>query len=169
VKNDSFNRDLSGWTLGSGEWVLDELTHSGVAKVINQPYRYRGPGVDSYSVGIWQCVKIDRNQEYELRFRGRMSGDFAKIGYGAAELTWFPNSTCSIHPKRLNGGIVGFPVSVKLTVSDGKWHEISLASGHPPRAAQSVEIMLQSVATDLQANTPIEVWFDDIVFRSVNK
>jgi hypothetical protein len=165
VKNGSFDRDLSGWTLGSGEWALDELTHSGAAKVLNPPYR--GPGITSF--GIWQCVKIDKNQEYELRFRSRMSEDFARFGHGAAALTWFSNSNCSIHPKQLAGGIVGFPASVKLTVSDGKWHELALASGRPPRAAHSVEIRLESVATDFENKRPIEVWFDDIVLRAVNK
>jgi len=45
VGNGSFDRDLSGWTLGSGEWAFDELTRSGAAKVINPPYRPQGPVV----------------------------------------------------------------------------------------------------------------------------
>jgi hypothetical protein len=168
VKNGSFDRDLSGWTLGSGEWALDELTHSGAAKVINPPYRYHGPAVGADIFQIWQCVKIDSNQEYELRFRSRVSRDFAKLGYGAAELTWFSTSNC-FHQKQRAGGIVGFPATVKLTVIDGKWHELALASGRPPRAARSVEIALQSVATDSENKNPIEVWFDDVVFRAVYK
>lgn len=169
VKNGSFDRDLSGWTLGSGEWALDELTHSGAAKVISPSDMGRLTGVAAYSFAIWQCVKIDKNQEYELRFRSRMSEDFAKLGHGAASLTWFSNSNCSIHPQQRAGGTVGFGPSVKLTVSDGKWHELALASGHLPRAAHSVEIRLESVATDFDNKRPIEVWFDDIVFRAVNK
>ena len=166
VKNGSFDRDLSGWTLGSGEWALDELTHSGAAKVINPRY-LTGGAADSF--GIWQCVKIGKNQEYELRFRSRMSADFAKLGHGGASLTWFSNSNCSIHPKQRAGGTVGFSPSVKLTVIDGKWHELALASGRPPQGTQSVEIRLESVATDFDNKRPIEVWFDDIVFRAVNK
>jgi len=98
-----------------------------------------------------------------------MSEDFAKLGYGGAALTWFSNSNCSIHPKQFAGGIVGSPPSVTLTVSDGKWHELTLASGRPPRAAHSVEVRLESWSTDFENKRPIEVWFDDIVFRAVNK
>jgi len=98
-----------------------------------------------------------------------MSGEFARLGYGAASLTWFSNPDCSIHPRQRAGGIVGSPAKVKLTVSDGKWHELALASGRPPREAQSVEISLESVATDRESKRPIEVWFDDIVFRAVDK
>jgi len=169
VKNGSFDRDLSGWTLGSGEWSLSELTNSGAAKVINPRYMGRLTGVSADIFGIWQCVKIDKDQEYELRFRSRMSAEFAKLGYGGAELTWFSNSTCSVHPKQVSGGLVGFPVSVKLAVSDGEWHELTLASGRPPQAAHSVQIMLESAATDFENKRPIEVLFDDIVFRAINK
>jgi hypothetical protein len=170
VKNGSFDRDLSGWTLGSGEWALDESTRpGGAARVLNPRYAGRLEGVAEYSFRIWQCVRIDKNQEYELRFRGRMSGEFAKLGHGAAALTWFSNPSCSIRPERRAGGIVGLPVRVKLAVGDGKWHELALASGRPPREAQSVEIALESVATDFENKRPVEVWFDDIVFRAVSK
>jgi len=168
VKNGSFDRDLSGWTLGSGEWALDELTHSGAAKVLNPRYMGRLTGVAADSFGIWQCVKIDKNQEYELQFRSRMSEDFAKLGYGGAALTWFSNSNCSIHPKQFAGGIVG-SARVKLPVSDGRWHELALTPGRPPRTAHSVEVRLESWSTDFENKRPIEVWFDDIVFRAVNK
>lgn len=169
VKNSSFDQDLSGWILGTGEWAFDELNQSGAAKVLNPPYRYRGPGVSADIFGIWQCIEIDKNQEYELRFRSRMSGDFTKLGYGAASLTWYSNSNCSIHPKQPAGEIVGFPVRVRLAVSDGKWHELALASGRPPQDAKSVQITLESVATELEYKRAIEVWFDDIVFRAVYK
>jgi hypothetical protein len=169
LKNGSFDRSLSGWTLGRGEWAVDELTHSGAAKVLNPRYSGRLTGMAEESFGIWQCIKIDKNQEYELRFRGRVSEDFAKLGHGAAELTWFSNSKCSIRPKQRAGGIVGVPVRVKLTVSDGEWHELALASGRPPQDAYSVAIALESVATDFENKRPIEVWFDDIVFRAINK
>jgi hypothetical protein len=170
VKNGSFDRGLSSWTLGSGEWALSELTDSvGAAKVLNPRYSGRLMGVAEDIFGIWQCVKIDRSQQYELRFRSRMSEDFAKLGYGAAELTWFSNSNCSIHPKQPAGGIIGIPVRVKLTVSNGEWHEHTLASGGLPQEAQSVEIMLESVATDFENKRPIEVSFDDVVFKAISK
>ena len=168
MKNGSFDRDLSGWTLGSGEWALDEPGRSGAAKVINPTYRYNGPEVSSARFGIWQCVKIYSNQEYELLVRSRMSRNFAKLGYGAAELTWFSTPNC-YDEKRRRGGIVGSPASVELTAIDGGWHELTLAAGYPPQNARSVEIALSSVATDLKYKNPIEVWFDDVVFTAAHK
>ena len=58
---------------------------------------------------------------------------------------------------------------MKLTASDGGWHELALASGRPLLEARSVEIALESVATARESERPIEVWFDDIVFRAVYK
>jgi len=171
LRNGGFDRDLFGWTgygLKGAAWLPAADGRSAAVKVINEGL-IRTPmtsGKDVLIDSIAQCVAVQPGTLYRLSARGRVPADQHVAGYGAISVVWFETANCSI---RSNGsGIIGVPLTAKLTAADDAWHELLLPALVAPAGARAAHISLDAAVTDFEHRVDFEVWYDDAVFTQAS-
>ena len=98
IVNGHFNTDINGWTLaGVGAQLWDPLDWqfnpaSGSIRITNT-----NP-VGNQGTGSGQCIPLTPSGTYEVGTHVRFPSGQAALGFGAAALGWFDNTTCTGTP-----------------------------------------------------------------------
>src|SRR5207244_878221 len=98
IVNGHFNTDINGWTLaGVGAQLWDPLDWQGNPASGSIRITNTNP-VGNQGTGSGQCIPLTPSGTYEVGTHVRFPSGQAALGFGAAAVGWFDNTTCAGTP-----------------------------------------------------------------------
>jgi len=98
IVNGHFNTDINGWTLaGVGAQLWDPLDWQGNPASGSIRITNTDP-VGNQGTGSGQCIPLTPSGTYEVGTHVRFPSGQAALGFGAAAVGWFDNTTCAGTP-----------------------------------------------------------------------